>query len=46
MALRLGASLILRIPLMTWFIMPDLSRLFFGWLYPEPWRGALQRGQS
>ena len=43
-ALRLGASLVLGIPLMTWVIMPGLSRLFFGWLYPEPQRGALQRG--
>ena len=46
MALRLGASLVLGIPLMTWFIMPGLSRIFFSWLYPEPERGALTRGQS
>lgn len=44
--LRLGASLIPGIPLMTWVIMPGLSRLFFGWLYPEPLRGALQQDQS
>lgn len=46
LALRLGASLVLGIPLMTWFIMPGLSRLFFDWLYPEPQRGALQQRQS
>jgi len=46
LALRLGLSLFLGIPLMTWFIMPGLSRLFFGWLYPEPQRGELQRRQS
>ena len=46
LALRLGASLVLGIPLMTWFIMPGLSRLFFGWLYPEPPRGELLRRQS
>ncbi len=44
--LRLAASLIPGIPLMTWFIMPGLSRLFFGWLYPEPRRGALQQSRS
>lgn len=43
-ALRLGASLVVGIPLMTWVIMPGLSRLFFGWLYPEPQRGALRSG--
>jgi len=43
MAVRLAASLVLGIPLMTWAIMPGLSRLFFGWLYPEPERGALGR---
>lgn len=45
-AFRLGASLVVGIPLMTWFIMPGLSRVFFGWLYPEPERGALNRDQS
>jgi len=45
-ALRLAASLVIGIPLMTWIIMPGLSRLFFGWLYPEPRRGALQQDQS
>lgn len=44
--LRLAASLVPGIPLMTWVIMPGLSRLFFGWLYPEPRRGALQQNQS
>ncbi len=43
LALRLGASLVVGIPLMTWFIMPGLSRLFFSWLYPEPQRGSLER---
>ncbi len=46
LALRLGASLVIGIPLMTWFIMPGLSRLFFAWLYPEPQRGELRRRQS
>lgn len=46
LALRLGASLVVGIPLMTWLIMPGLSRLFFDWLYPEPQRGALQQRQS
>jgi len=36
--LRLLASLMIGIPLMTWHIMPTLSRLFFTWLYPEPRR--------
>ena len=43
--LRLAASLVPGIPLMTWVIMPGLSRLFFGWLYPEPRRGALQQNR-
>ena len=46
MPLRLGASRVVGIPLMTWAIMPGLSRLFFGWLYPEPDRGALQRERA
>ena len=45
LALRLGASLVVGIPLMTWVIMPGLSRLFFRWLYPEPRRGALQQSR-
>jgi len=44
--LRLAASLVPGIPLMTWVIMPGLSRFFFGWLYPEPRRGALQQNRS
>jgi len=45
-AVRLAVSLMVGIPLMTWVIMPGLSRLFFGWLYPEPRRGALGESQS
>jgi len=32
----LAAQLAVGIPLMTWFLMPGLSRLAFSWLYPEP----------
>jgi len=35
-AARIGLSLAVGIPLMTWGIMPSLTRLFFSWLYPEP----------
>ena len=36
LAPRILASLVVTIPLMTWIVMPLLTRLFFGWLYPEP----------
>jgi len=41
---RLLASLAIGIPLMTWHIMPLLSRVFFSWLYPEPQRGPVVQG--
>jgi antibiotic biosynthesis monooxygenase (ABM) superfamily enzyme len=44
--LRLLASLSIGIPLMTWHIMPLLSRLFFPWLYPEPQRGPVIEGDG
>jgi antibiotic biosynthesis monooxygenase (ABM) superfamily enzyme len=43
LAARLLVSLAIGIPLMTWHIMPLLSRLFFAWLYPEPRRGPVVR---
>ena len=39
--LRMLVSLSIGIPLMTWHIMPTLSRAFFNWLYPEPAREPL-----
>lgn len=40
--LRIGASLLLGIPIMTWVVMPALTRLCFRWLYPEPRRPLVQ----
>ena len=34
-ALRVLVSLVISVPLMVWVVMPQLTRLFFGWLYPE-----------
>ena len=34
--LKVFASLAVSIPVMVWGVMPMLTRLFFGWLYPEP----------
>ena len=34
--LALAVQLAIGVPLMTWFVMPALSRLVFSWLYPEP----------
>lgn len=34
-ALRVLLSLAISVPLMVWVVMPQLTRLFFGWLYPE-----------
>ena len=34
-ALQILVSLVVSIPLMVWIVMPQLTRLFFGWLYPE-----------
>lgn len=30
------ASLVIMVPLMTWFIMPWVTKLFRGWLFPRP----------
>lgn len=34
-ALRVLVSLVVSIALMVWVVMPQLTRLLFGWLYPE-----------
>ena len=45
-ALRILVSLAVSIPLMVWVIMPQLTRLFFGWLYPEHAPSELTREKS
>ena len=45
-ALRILVSLAVSVPLMVWVIMPQLTRLFFGWLYPEHTPSQLTRDQS
>jgi uncharacterized protein len=32
--LRLGITTALTVPLMTWVVMPRVTRLLSGWLYP------------
>lgn len=34
--LQVLVFLLLSVPLMIWVILPSLTRLFFGWMYPEP----------
>lgn len=34
--LQIFVSLLISVPLMVWVILPLLTRLFFGWMYPEP----------
>jgi uncharacterized protein len=34
LALRLGITTALAVPLMTWVLMPRVTRLLRGWLYP------------
>jgi len=46
LALRLLVSLSIGIPLMTWHIMPLLSRVFFDWLYPEPRRPEVRLDEA
>jgi antibiotic biosynthesis monooxygenase (ABM) superfamily enzyme len=36
LVLRLGITTALAVPLMTWVIMPRVTRLLRGWLYPDP----------
>jgi antibiotic biosynthesis monooxygenase (ABM) superfamily enzyme len=45
-ALRILVSLVVSVPLMVWVIMPQLTRLFFGWLYPEHTPSRLTRDES
>jgi antibiotic biosynthesis monooxygenase (ABM) superfamily enzyme len=35
LAVRLGITTALAVPLMTWVVMPRVTRLLRGWLYPE-----------
>ena len=35
LALRLGATTAIAVPLMTWVVMPRVTRLLRGWLYPH-----------
>jgi uncharacterized protein len=35
LAVRLGITTALTVPLMTWVVMPRVTRLLRGWLYPE-----------
>ena len=34
LVLRLGITTALAVPLMTWIVMPRVTRLLRGWLYP------------
>ncbi len=42
-ALQILISLMISIPLMVWIVMPQLTRLFFGWLYPKHRPSRLSR---
>jgi hypothetical protein len=33
---RLAITTAVTVPLMTWVVMPRVTRLLRGWLYPEP----------
>ena len=44
-ALRVLVSLVISVPLMVWVVMPQLTRLFFGWLYPEHSPSPLTRDE-
>ena len=35
LALRLGVTTAIAVPLMTWVVMPRVTRLLRGWLYPH-----------
>ena len=35
LAVRLGITTALTVPLMTWVVMPRVTRLLHRWLYPE-----------
>jgi hypothetical protein len=35
LAVRLGITTALAVPLMTWVVMPRVTRLLHRWLYPE-----------
>jgi antibiotic biosynthesis monooxygenase (ABM) superfamily enzyme len=35
LAVRLGITTALTVPLMTWVVMPRVTRLLRGWLYPD-----------
>lgn len=37
-ALRILVTLSISVPLMVWVVIPQLTRLFFGWLHPTPGR--------
>jgi uncharacterized protein len=37
---RLGITTALTVPLMTWVVMPRVTRLLRRWLYPSRHRGA------
>ena len=45
-ALRVLVSLVISVLIMVWVVMPQLTRLFFGWLYPEHRPSRLTRDES
>ena len=44
-ALRILVTLVVSVPLMVWVVMPQLTRLFFSWLYPEHRPSRLSRNE-
>lgn len=45
-ALQILISLMISIPLMVWIVMPQLTRFFFGWLYPKHRPSRLSRDEK
>jgi len=41
--LKLGITTAIAVPLMTWVVMPRVTRLLRAWLYPQDRRGPLSR---
>jgi uncharacterized protein len=35
LVVRLGVTTLVTVPLMTWVVMPRVTRLLGGWLYPD-----------
>jgi uncharacterized protein len=38
LVLRLAVTTGVTVPLMTWVVMPRVTRLLYRWLYPDPGR--------